>query len=297
MGGSTVDLTGFTDGDLGRLALSGALQRLSETLRLAVAAPDEPAAAGGPALPERLWSALDTEVPALRDALVGYLLAAGRSWTDIAAVTGLDPEQARDRWADAAPVAPADPAAEAAALDAWYVRHAQLEPLARVPDPFSRLLSGRTPAERGCLICAKYAGRPLPSWAGFATPPGGHLVDDGRWRVGHGPTPWWPAGTLLIESHRHFLDYADFDAEEAATLGPLISRLTGPLKEATGAARIHIFSCMEGTEHYHLWMVPRPEGAAANRTFVGDPGHCGPAEAEEVIARVRKALETTGGGH
>jgi diadenosine tetraphosphate (Ap4A) HIT family hydrolase len=132
----------------------------------------------------------------------------------------------------------------------------------------------------------------VPAWAGFPHPPGGHLIDDGTWRVGHGPAPYWPAGTLLIESRRHFLDYADFEPAEAATLGPLIRRLTGPLKAATKAPRIHLFSCMEGTEHFHLWLVPRTGETPTGRGFIADPGYCSPAEAEDVIRRVRRAMES-----
>jgi diadenosine tetraphosphate (Ap4A) HIT family hydrolase len=266
----------FTDTDLARLTLSTQLQKLSEAFRVAVAAPDEkPDADGDVSLAGRLETLLATEVPALRAAIADYLGTVG---------DGSAPVDAR---------APhiADPTAAAAALDAWYVRHAQLEPLARVGDPFTRLLSGRTPGGRECLVCAKYAGRPVPAWAGFPTPPGGHLVDDGLWRVGHGPTPYWPKGTLLIESKRHFLDYGEFTPDEAATLGPLIQRLTGPLKRATGAPRIHLFACMEGTEHCHLWMVPRVPGATESRTFIADPGYCTPTEAEDVIREVRRILD------
>lgn len=287
----------FTGADLARLGLSARLRDLSESLRLAVAAED--GAAGGSAgadgsegdLAARLWSLMSTEYPALQEALVGYARSRGDSWQDVAEHSGLTEEQARERFAHAASRPVGDPAEAARALDAWYVLHAQLEPLARVRDPFTRLLSGREPRGRDCLICAKYDERPVPAWAGFPVPPGGHLVDDGMWRVGHGPTPYWPAGTLLIESYRHFLDYADFTDEEAASIGPLVRRLTAPLKEATGASRIHIFSCMEGTEHFHLWMVPRVDGRTSGRTFIADPGYCDPVEAAEVVGRVRKALE------
>ena len=260
------DFPDFSATDLARLALSARLQQLSEALRTASVAPDAPSGEPGDSLADRLETLLDAEVPALRNALADYLTA------------------------DIAVPHVQDPAALAAQLDAWYVRAAQLEPLARVGDPFSRLLSGRTPGGRECLICAKYAGRPVPAWAGFAVPPGRHLVDDELWRVGHGPTPYWPAGTLLIESKRHFLDYGGFTAEEAATLGPLIHRLTEPLKQATGAPRIHLFSCMEGTEHFHLWMVPRVPGATEGRTFIADPGYCTPPQAEEVVHKVRAVL-------
>jgi diadenosine tetraphosphate (Ap4A) HIT family hydrolase len=282
-----VEIPDFTAADLNRLALSAQLQNLSESFRLAVAANDD----DGPGqLAAQLWSVLRTEIPQLQRAIAGYALGRGASWREVAELAGLTEGEARARWeGGGAPHLP-DPHAQVAALDAWYVRHGQLEPLSRVPDPVSRLLSGRTPHERECLICAKYAGRSVPAWAGFAVPPGGHLVDDGTWRVGHGPTPYWPAGTLLIESARHFLDYADFTPEEASTLGPLVTRFTGPLKEATGASRIHLFSCMEGTEHFHLWMVPRVGEAPSGRTFIAEPGYCTPGEAEDVIACVRRTM-------
>lgn len=263
------EIPDFTAADLARLALSARLQQLSEAFRTASVAPDgQPAAPGDGSLAGRLEALLADEVPALRAAIADYLA----------------PDGATAAHVD-------DPAAAAAQLDAWYVRHAQLEPLARVGDPFSRLLSGRAAGGRECLICAKYAGRPVPAWAGFAVPPGRHLVDDELWRVGHGPTPYWPSGTLLIESKRHFLDYGDFTADEASSLGTLIHRLTGPLKQATGAPRIHLFSCMEGTEHFHLWMVPRAPGATEGRSFIADPGYCTPPEAEEVIRKVRAVIE------
>lgn len=262
----------FTGRDLARLALSTRLQQLSEALRRAVAAEDpNPDADGVESLAGRLDALLQDETALLRDALAGYRDA----------VRGV-------------PAAPhiADPDAAAAALDAWYVKHAQVEPLARVADPFTRLLSGRVPGDRECLICAKYAGKTVPAWAGFPVPPGGHLVDTPLWRAGHGPTPYWPKGTVLIESKRHFVDYADFTDDEAATLGPLIRRLTEPLRKATGAPRIHLFSCMEGTDHFHLWMVPRVPGATPARTFIADPGHCTATEAEEVIDEVRRQFDS-----
>ncbi len=286
-----MDIPDFTDADLSRLALSVQLQEMSEALRVAVAADaDGPAPDDTGNLAEHLWSLLNNGVPLLQEAIVSYIRGKGGSWQDIGDLSGLTGAEARERWAGTAMPRMSDPASAAAELDVWYTRHAQLEPLARVRDPFSRLLSGRTPRERDCLVCGKYAGEAVPAWAGFPVPPGGHLIDDGTWRVGHGPTPYWPAGTLLIESHRHFLDYADFSPEEASTLGPLVQRLTGPLKEATGAPRVHIFSCMEGTEHFHLWMVPRVIGRVSGRTFIADPGYCTPVEAEEVISRVRQAM-------
>jgi diadenosine tetraphosphate (Ap4A) HIT family hydrolase len=180
--------------------------------------------------------------------------------------------------------------ATAAALDEWYIRHAQLEPLAQVRDPFSRLLSVNSPREHECLICVKYRGGAYPAYGGYTSPPGGYLVDDGMWRVAHGPMAYWPAGTLLIESNRHFLDFAEMTDAEAAAIGPLIRRLVGPIREATGAPRVHTFSCMEGCEHFHVWLVPRVGDVPSGRTFIGNPGYCSVPEADAAIAGIRKAL-------
>jgi len=285
-----VDVSSFTATDLSRLALSVRLRDLSEAFRVAVAAEDSAVSSEDPDLAGRLWSLLATEIPSLQDAIVHHVRSSGGSWADIAALDGVSEDEARDRWKAVELTRTADPVAEAAALDDWYIRHAQLEPLAQVRDPFSRLLRAHAPRPHECLICVKYAEGALPAYGGYTTPPGGYLVDDGVWRVGHGPTPYWPAGTLLIESHRHFLDYADMNEAEAATIGPLIQRFAGPLKEAMGAPRIHFFSCMEGAEHFHVWLVPRTGDVPSGRSFIANPGYCSIPEAEAAIGRLREAM-------
>jgi len=286
-----VDITSLTDADLARLALSIRLRELSEAFRVAVAADDgDPRPNGVPGLAERLWSLLATEVPLLEEAIVHHVRSSGGSWADVAALGALGEDEARERWKAVELTRTEDPVAEAAALDNWYIRHAQLEPLAHVRDPFSRLLSGHPRREHECLICLKYRGGALPAYGGFVPPPGGYLLDDGMWRVGHGPTPYWPAGTLLVESHRHFLDYAEMTDAEAAAIGPLIRRFVGPLKEATGAPRVHVWSCMEGAAHFHVWLVPRVGDVPSGRAFIGNPGYCGVSEAEAAIRRLREAM-------
>lgn len=297
-----MDVTSFTDADLARLALSTRLRELSEVFRVAVAADDVAvavddgrsngaAASGGePTLAGRLWSLLATEIPLLQEAIVHHVRITGGSWGDVAAITGLAEEEARERWTGLEPARTEDPIAAAAALDDWYIKHAQLEPLAQLRDPFSRLLRAHSPRDHECLICVRAGGGVTPLYGGTLPPPGGYLVDDGTWRVGHGPPSYWPAGTLLIESNRHFLDYAEMTDAEAAGIGPLIRRFTGPLREATGAPRIHVFSCMEGAEHFHVWMVPRVGEVPSGRTFIGNPGYCTVPEATAAIERLRDAL-------
>jgi diadenosine tetraphosphate (Ap4A) HIT family hydrolase len=280
-----MDVTNFTDADLARLGLSLRLRELSEALRVAVAADDS-------ALAARLWTLLETEVPQLREAIVHHLRSTGGSWSDVAALDGTGEQGARERWKAVEPERTPDPVASAADLDNWYIRHAQLEPLAQVRDPFSRLLSMKaTEGHHECLLCEKYRGGAYPAYGGYNDPPGGYVVDDEHWRVSHGPTPYWPAGTLLVEAKRHFLDYADMTADEAAAIGPLIQGLVGPLRESTGAARVHVFSCMEGTEHFHVWLVPRTGAVSSGRAFIANPGYCSLAEAEVAIGRLRAVLD------
>jgi hypothetical protein len=183
-----VDVSSFTEADLARLTLSVRLRELSEAFRVAVAAQDADLAA-------RLWSLLATQVPVLEEVIVRHVRSGGGSWADVAALSGMSEDEARRRWDAAEPSRVADPVAEAAALDEWYIKHAQLEPLAQVRDPFSRLLSAHAPREHECLICAKYRGGAYPAYGGYTTPPGGYLVDDGMWRMAHGPVAYWPAGT------------------------------------------------------------------------------------------------------
>lgn len=284
-----MDVTNLTDADLARLALSSRLRDLAEACRVAVAS-DDAGDAGQPGLAGQLWSLLDTELPLLRDDIVHYVRSRGGSWAEVAALAGTSEDQARDRWQAVEVTRVPDPAGRSADLDNWYIRHAQLEPLAQVRDPFSRLLSVNAPREHECLICVKYRGGSYPAYGGYLSPPGGYLVNDGTWRVSHGPTPYWPAGTLLIEAHRHFLDYSEMTEAEAATIGPLIQGFVGPLREATGAPRVHVFSCMEGAEHFHVWLVPRTGETSSGRTFIANPGYCTFPEAEAAIRRLRQAM-------
>ncbi|MBV9823908.1 MAG: hypothetical protein JO144_16890 [Actinobacteria bacterium] len=321
-----MDITNLTEADLARLALSVRLRDLSEAFRVAVAATDglpardgespdagealDPASNGGgtetarpaasfgdpdeqPVLAGRLWSLLAGELPRLEEAMVTHLRATGASWAEIAELRSVSEDEVRSRWQHVeVPPATGDPVTQAADLDEWYIKHAQLEPLAQVRDPFSRLLSAHAPQEHECLICIKYRGGALPAYGGYTSPPGGYLVSDGSWRVGHGPTPYWPAGTLLIESKRHFLDYSEMTDDEVASIGPLIRRLIGPQKRAMGAPRVHVFSCMEGAEHFHLWLVPRIGDIPSGRGFIANPGYCSIPEAEQAIERIRRELDS-----
>jgi diadenosine tetraphosphate (Ap4A) HIT family hydrolase len=104
-----------------------------------------------------------------------------------------------------------------------------------------------------CFICRKHVSLEAP-------PPGGYIVEDAHWKVGHGPVHVTRLGTLVIESARHYLDFAEMTSEEAASFGPLLMKLYSALKLETGAQRVYTALFMEGAPHFHAWLVPRYAG-------------------------------------
>lgn len=251
----------FTPRDVARLRLSHRLSELSDRCRSAVAAPGHDDPDGLRSVVEEIGA----DAARLRDDLDAYQRGS--------TVDGVY-----------------DPAGLASALDTWFVRRAQVEPMAQFADPVSRMLDGGVETDPSCLVCRRHRRDPVPNWADHVDPDAGWLYEDELFRVGPGPSAVWPAGTLLVETRRHVLDIARFTPGEAAGIGPVVQRFIEPIKVATGAPRVHVWCCMEGAPHFHLWLVPRRPGLDAGRTFVGDPGYCTPAEAAEVAGRIRAEL-------
>lgn len=101
-----------------------------------------------------------------------------------------------------------------------------------------------------CFICKKHAGMVGP-------PPGGYIVEDQHWFVCHAPPHMGRLGTLVVEARRHYLDFAEMQADEQASYGPLLHQLFAALKSATGAERVYQMVLLEGQPHFHAWLVPR----------------------------------------
>jgi diadenosine tetraphosphate (Ap4A) HIT family hydrolase len=257
----------------------------------------------------------------LQNLAVAYERCLGASWHQIGEIAGLDAGEAEDRWGKAelgappagaggppadlgAPPAgaggpPADLGALVRELDYWYVRHMWLDDadMADVPDPVNRLLDASAScATPSCLVCRKYSGGTVPCWAGRATPPGGHLIDDALWRVGHAPTVFAPCGSLLLESKRHFLDHSEMTADESASFGALIGRLTTAIKQVSGAERVHVYSSMDGAPHFHVWLTPRRPEDIKGRGFIVSGGYCTEAAAEAAVDAMRRVLQVVSAG-
>ena len=231
----------------------------------------------------------------LQDLTVAYERCLGTSWPQIGDSTGVDASAAEDRWGKAEASAPAaDIGALVSGLDYWYIRHMWLDDadMADVPDPVNRLLDASASSSApSCLVCRKYSGGTVPCWAGKATPPGGHLVDDALWRVGHAPTVFAPCGSLLLESKRHFLDHSEMTDDEATSYGALIGRLTTAIKQVMGAERVHVYSSMDGAPHFHVWLTPRLPDDVKGRGFIVSGGYCTESAAEAAVSAMRRVLD------
>lgn len=101
-----------------------------------------------------------------------------------------------------------------------------------------------------CFLCRKHKGLE-------ATPPGGYIYEDEHWMVCHAPVTMGPLGTLLIESKRHFLDYADMIDEEAESYGKILKKVYKAIHEHVDAERIYHVVTLEGEPHLHAWFLPR----------------------------------------
>jgi diadenosine tetraphosphate (Ap4A) HIT family hydrolase len=135
-----------------------------------------------------------------------------------------------------------------------------------------------------CYFCEKHR-------TGDDRPPGGWLVEDGDWLVGHGPVNMCLAGSLRIESRRHFTDFGEMTDSESASFGRLLTRLYKAMRPATGAERIHLLATMDYQPHFHAWLYPRGATEMLRGTaFLNQEMSCDHTDAEGVAARICAAL-------
>lgn len=125
-------------------------------------------------------------------------------------------------------------------------------------------------------------------------PPGGWLLDDGTWRVGHAPAGMAAAGTLVLEARRHVLDQAGFDNRESGTFVPVLGAVVTAMRRALGCERVYQWSTMAAYPHFHVWLVPwwagsAHEGPAHLAAMVESPG-----SEEEVAAAAGQVAAALG---
>jgi diadenosine tetraphosphate (Ap4A) HIT family hydrolase len=130
--------------------------------------------------------------------------------------------------------------------------------------------SGERPVEIGpppyyhrsdCNICRKQDGLKTGSVLLDVPRPGGYIVEGANFLVEHAPVQESSAGTVIVESRRHLLDFGEMTPAELAEFGSTVHRLVPAVKAATGVQRVYLLAVMERAPHFHLWLVPkRDEG-------------------------------------
>ena len=142
------------------------------------------------------------------------------------------------------------------------------------------------PSAEPCWFCRAERGE--------ESPPGGWIYDDGTWRAGHVPEGWAPAGTVVLEACRHFLDLTEMNAEETATFAATTGKVIAAIKEVTEADRVYLWSTMAQFPHMHVWLIPwwedAPKDGPEYLVAMSELNPCTQAEAENTARRLQAVL-------
>ena len=104
-------------------------------------------------------------------------------------------------------------------------------------------------AKAPCAICALHADDNRLSndliWRGK------------RWLLRHHPLPAPLVGWCLLDAERHLGGALEFNAEEAASWGPMVQQASQLVKSLSGCDRVYAIAFGEGARHLHLHLIPR----------------------------------------
>lgn len=134
--------------------------------------------------------------------------------------------------------------------------------------------------EDGCRIC------------GFVDASDEESVYQGKQWGAHtaGGIPGW----VVVYTHRHIEGVWNLEPEESAELGPLLTRLTGVVRDAIGSELVYVLLLGENERHVHLMLIPRLESTppeARGPALLGQAGKLVDApEATRLAAVMREAL-------
>ena len=108
-----------------------------------------------------------------------------------------------------------------------------------------------------CNICRKQDGLKTGKELLDVPRPGGYIVEGKHFLVEHAPLKQSNAGTIIVESRRHLLDFGEMTPAELAEIGSVLNRLVPAIKTAAGVQRVYFLAVMEHSPHFHLWLVPK----------------------------------------
>jgi diadenosine tetraphosphate (Ap4A) HIT family hydrolase len=110
--------------------------------------------------------------------------------------------------------------------------------------------------------------------------------EDEYWRLSvvlHGAV----VGMAHLEPHRHIPFITDLSGPEAATLGPVLARVTAVMRTATAADKVYVYVFGDRVPHLHFNLAPHRPGGP----LVGGPGLIQP-DAQEADPTAHMAAAT-----
>jgi diadenosine tetraphosphate (Ap4A) HIT family hydrolase len=149
---------------------------------------------------------------------------------------------------------------------------------------------GAMPVDATCFICRKQAGKEV-------APPGGYIYEGSNFAICHAPRNMGTAGTLLIESRRHFLDFGEMTSVEGVDLAELLKRLFPAIKRTTQAERVYSIATMDGVPHFHIWLVPwKKDEPLRGVTYLASEHQLSPTEEiEQSVRGIKRAFDRSVG--
>ena len=137
-----------------------------------------------------------------------------------------------------------------------------------------------------CFICRKQAGKE-------ESPPGEYIYNERHFAICHAPRNIGTAGTMIVESRRHFLDFGEMTSIEGVGLTELLRRLFPAIKQATRAERVYLLAMMDGVPHFHLWLVPwKKDEPLSGVTYLASEHQLSSIEeVEQVVRSVKRAFD------
>lgn len=79
------------------------------------------------------------------------------------------------------------------------------------------------------------------------------------------------SGFSYLEPKRHIPYITDLDGEEARSLGEVLARITGVLRDETGAELVYVYLFGDGVPHLHFHLAPhRADDALSNQMIKGE---------------------------
>jgi diadenosine tetraphosphate (Ap4A) HIT family hydrolase len=97
-----------------------------------------------------------------------------------------------------------------------------------------------------------------PCWA-CTHPDEGVIWRNERWHVRCPERPGGLPVVVVLQPNAHH-DLDDLPPDLAAELGVMIQRVARAVGTLEGIARVHFNRWGDGSEHFHVWFLPRPAG-------------------------------------